>query len=77
MTLFARHDPTYKSHKWSSNVQDAYCRDGDKMLCKNDLGYFQECFVHNVDCFLLLHLPSTNIKINYNECIYIGKNNED
>ena len=34
MTLFARHDTTYKSHKWSSNVQDGDCRDGDKMMCK-------------------------------------------
>ena len=33
MTLFARHDTSYKSQKWSSNVRDGECRDGDKMLC--------------------------------------------
>ena len=33
MTLFARHDATQKSQKWSSNVWDVDCRDGDKMLC--------------------------------------------
>ena len=33
MTLFARHDNTQKSHKWSSNVRDGDCRDDDKMLC--------------------------------------------
>ena len=33
MTLFARHDTTYKSKKWSSNVQDGDCRDGEKILC--------------------------------------------
>ena len=33
MTLFARHDNTKKSHKWSSNIQDGDCRDGDKILC--------------------------------------------
>ena len=32
MTLFARHDTSYKSQKWSSNVRDGDCRDGDKML---------------------------------------------
>ena len=34
ITLFARHDTTYKSQKWSSNVYDGDFRDGDKMLCK-------------------------------------------
>ena len=33
MTLFARYGATYKSHKWSSNVWDGDCRDGEKMLC--------------------------------------------
>ena len=33
MTLFARHDTIQKSQKWSSNVRDGDCRDGDKMLC--------------------------------------------
>ena len=33
MTLFARHDTTYKSQKWSSNVRDGDCRNDDKMLC--------------------------------------------
>ena len=33
MTLFARHDTTYKSQKWSSDVQDGDCGDGDKILC--------------------------------------------
>ena len=33
MTLFARHETSYKSQKWSSNVWDGDCRDGDQILC--------------------------------------------
>ena len=33
MILFSRHETSYKSQKWSSNVWDGDCRDGDKMLC--------------------------------------------
>ena len=33
MVLFARHDTSYKSHKWSSNVRDGDCRDSEKILC--------------------------------------------
>ena len=43
----------------------------------HDLGYLEECFINCVDCFLLLQVPSTNIKIKCNECIYIGENNEN
>ena len=32
MTLLARYENTKKSLKWSSNVQDGDCRDGDKIL---------------------------------------------
>ena len=32
-TLLARYDNTEKSLKWSSNVGDRDCRDGDKILC--------------------------------------------
>ena len=33
MMVFARHETLNKSHKWSSNVWDGDCRDGDKILC--------------------------------------------
>ena len=33
MTLFTRHDTSYKSQKWSSNVRDGNCRDSEKMQC--------------------------------------------
>jgi hypothetical protein len=40
-------------------------------------GYFAKCLVDCLDCFVLLEVPSTNIKINCNESIYIGENNEN
>jgi hypothetical protein len=44
----------------------------------NDLGYLVECFVDCIDCFPFLQMiPSTKIKIKYNDCIYIGENNEN
>ena len=33
MILIARYENTQKSLKWSSNVWDRDCRDGDKILC--------------------------------------------
>ena len=33
MTLIARCYNTQKSLKWSSNVQDGDCKDGEKILC--------------------------------------------
>ena len=32
MTLFARYENTQKSLKWSSNIRDWDCRDGEKIL---------------------------------------------
>ena len=39
MTLIARYDNTQKSLKWSSNVRDGDCRDGDKILCNRVESY--------------------------------------
>jgi hypothetical protein len=43
----------------------------------HDLGYLAKCFVDFLDCFPLLQVPSTKIKIKCNECIYIGENNKN
>ena len=69
----------YNALRWYPNILTI-------ILCWNwchcssyfhDLGYLEEFFVHCVYCFLLLQVPSINIKINCNECIYIGENNEN
>ena len=33
MPVLARYENTQKSLKWSSNVRDGDCKDGDKILC--------------------------------------------
>lgn len=36
MKFMAMYDSKQRSLKWSSNIRDGDCRDGDKILCNND-----------------------------------------
>ena len=47
MKFMAMYESTQGSLKWSSNVQDWYCRDGDKILCNNNSTHgFQVFSIH-------------------------------
>ena len=42
MMVFAKHDTAYWSQKRPSNGRDGDCRDGDKLLCNNQVWSLQD-----------------------------------